>query len=152
MNGTAEFGAHTRVIGHPTVSAETSKVSDSHALSRCCASSAGWATAESTTIAGEDYTAASATLVRRAQGTLEILTTDVRRAALESNRERFRSAYRMAFVGNGERVRALAECSLRSTARNSSQRNIPSLRGEHRQNVHSDSDRLARPHREMEQA
>ena len=39
--GTAEFGAQTRIIGHPTVSAETSNASASHASSRCCASSAG---------------------------------------------------------------------------------------------------------------
>ena len=69
-------------------------------------------------------------------GGSRILTTDVRRDALESNRVRFRSAYRMAFVGNGGRVRVLAECSLRSTARDSSQQNITSLRDEHRQNHH----------------
>ena len=151
MNGTAEFGAQTRIIGHPTVSAETSNASASHASSRCCGSSAGWATADRTAIAGEDYTVAS----RRSSDALResrILATDVRRDALESNCERFRSAYRMAFVGNGERVRALTECSLRSTARNSSHQIITSRRDEHRQNVHSDSDRLARPHREMEQA
>ena len=152
MNGTAEFGAQTRIIGHPTVSAETSNASASHALSRCCASSAGWATADGTAIAGEDYTAASGTLIRRVQGILDFL----RQTCVGSRWNHTASAFD-PLTGSQSWVTANVFALSRNAPSGKPpatprSRNNTSLRDEHRQNVHSNSDRLARPHREMEQA